>query len=341
MAMREHFHHILTAVAASRLTRGGLALALVFLVGSTGFVLIEGWGYFDAVYMTVVTMTTVGYEEVRPLSQLGRFFNLFLMLAGVGLMLYILTVTVQTVVEDEILRVFVRRRRMKARIDATRDHFILCGYGRVGREAASAFSGENVDVVVVDSAEPAVEIAGEDGLLAICRDATQNDSLHQAGIARARGLVAATGSDSNNVLITLTAKAINPNVTIVARADAVETRDKLRLAGADRVVTPYSIGGRRMALSAVRPLTADFLDDMLDSSRIGPRLAEIAVASESRYAGMDLAGFVALHHLQVLAVRKQDGQVLFTPAAEVVLEAGDRVVVAGDDDQLQHVKKDV
>ena len=127
MAIRHHLHDLLVAIAASRLTRGGLALVVVFLVGSIGFVLIEGWSYFDAVYMTVLTMTTVGYEELRPLSPLGRFFNLFVMLAGVGLMLYILTVTVQTVVEDEVLRVFMRRRRMKKKINAVEAHFILCG----------------------------------------------------------------------------------------------------------------------------------------------------------------------------------------------------------------------
>lgn len=303
--------------------------------------LIEGWSLFDGVYMTVVTMTTVGYEEVRPLSQLGRAFNLFVMVAGVGLMLYILTVTVQTVVEDEILRVFVRRRRMRKKIDAIREHFILCGYGRVGREAAMAFHSEDVDAVVVDPSEAAVTTADDDGLLAICKDATLNETLHEAGIARARGLIAATGSDSANVLITLTANAIKPDLTIVARADAVETREKLKLAGADRVVTPYSIGGRRMALSAVKPLTSDFLDDILDPSRIGPRLAEIVVVNESRYAGMNLTEFVGALQVQVLAVRKQDGQLLFSPAAEVVLETGDRVVVAGDDNQIQHLKSDV
>ena len=340
LAIKRHLHEILIAIAARRVTRGGLALAIVFLAGSTGYVLIEGWSYFDAVYMTVVTMTTVGYEEVRPLSPLGRFFNLFVMLAGVGLMLYILTVTVQSVVEDEIFRVFMRRRRMRAKIEAIADHYILCGYGRVGREAAAAFRGEGVDVVAVDIAEARTQAAEEAGLLAVCRDATQNESLLQAGIERARGLIAATGSDSSNVLITLTAKANNPSVTIVARADAVETREKLKLAGADHVVTPYSIGGRRLALSAVRPLTADFLDDILDPSRIGPRLAEFAVVAESRYAGMDLNAFTATHGLQVLAVRKQDGQVLFSPATNVVLEPGDKIVVAGDDTQLQSLKGD-
>lgn len=131
------------------------------------------------------------------------------------------------------------------------------------------------------------------------------------------------------------------SLIIVARADAVETREKLRLAGADRVVTPYSIGGRRMALSAVRPLTADFLYDILDPSRIGPRLAEIAVVTESRYAGMQVADFAAAHALQVLAVSKKNGQILFSPAAEVVLESGDRVEVAGDDEQQQHLISDV
>ncbi len=338
MAIRQNLHNLLAAIAKSRLTRGGLALAIVFLVGSTGFVLIEGWNYFDAVYMTVVTMTTVGYEEVRPLSPLGRFFNLFVMLAGVGLMFYILTVTVQTVVEDEILRVFVRRRRMRKKIDAIKEHFILCGYGRVGREAAKAFHGEGVDVVAVDVAEAAVELAVEDGLLAICRDATQNESLLQAGIARARGLIAATGSDSSNVLITLTAKAINPDLTLVARADAIETREKVRLAGADQVVTPYSIGGRRMALSAVRPLTADFFDNIVDPSRNGPRIIEILVGEGSDFAGTTLAEFAAARQVQVLAVSKHDGHLLLTPAAESVIEPGDRLVLAGRDEQLQRLE---
>ena len=338
MAIRHHLHDVLAAIAASRLTRGGLALAIVFLVGSAGYVLIEGWSYFDAVYMTVLTMTTVGYEEVRPLSELGRVFNLFIMLAGVGLMLYILTVTVQTVVEDEIFRVFVRRRRMRKKIDTIKEHFILCGYGRVGREAAQAFGGESVDVVVVDIAEAAVETAVADELLALCRDATQNESLIQAGIARARGLIAATGSDSSNVLITLTAKTINPNLTLVARADAIETREKLRLAGADRVVTPYSIGGRRMALSAVRPLTADYFDNIVDPSCTGPRIIEIAVIEGSNLAGSTLAEFAAAHQVQVLAVSKPDGYLLLTPAAGTVVEPGDSLVLAGHDEHLQQLE---
>ena len=338
--MREHLHDILAAVAASRIARGGLALAFVFLVGSTGYVLIEGWGYFDAIYMTVVTMTTVGYEEVRPLSHFGRVFNLFVMLAGVGLMLYILTVTVQTVVEDEILRVFVRRRRMRRRIDAIEGHFILCGYGRVGREAANTFRADDLDVVVVDQSEAAATAADTDGLLAVRNDATENESLKQAGIDRARGLIAATGSDSENVLITLTAKAINPDITIVARADNIENSDKLKLAGAKRVVMPYSIGGKRLAFSAIKPLTAEYFDDVVDKPHVGPRITEIAVTAGSSLAGVSVTAFAAEHHIQVLAVSKRDGILLPTPSVETVIEAGDRVVLVGSDEKLSSLESE-
>ena len=340
MAIKHHLHDLLVTIAASRLTRGGLALAIIFLVGSAGYVVIEGWSLFDAVYMTVLTMTTVGYEEVRPLSPVGRVFNLFIMLGGVGLMLYILTVTVQTVVEDEVFRVFMRRRRMKKKIDAVEAHFILCGFGRVGREAAAAIRGEDVDVVVVDSTEAAIAAAEEDGLLAICRNATHNATLLEAGIERARGLIAATGSDSDNVLITLTAHAINPNLTIVARADSVETGEKLRLAGADRVVTPYSIGGRRMALSAVKPLAADYFDCVVDRSRVSPRIAEIAVAPGSMLVGTTIAALDTGHQVRVLAVSKQDGRLLLTLDEETIMEPGDRVVLVGHDEQLRHLERE-
>ena len=341
MATRQYLHEIIATVAANRVTRGGLALAIVFLVGSTGFALIEGWSYFDAVYMTVLTMTTVGYEEVRPLSQAGRFFNLFVMLAGAGLMLYILTVTVQTVVEDEIFRVFVRRRRMRRRIDAIKGHYILCGYGRVGREAANTFLNENLNVVIVDESETAAARADRDGLLTICNDATRNETLQQAGVQRARGLVAATGSDSENVLITLTAKAINPDLIVVARADSLENEDKLRLAGARRVVTPYRIGGRRLAFSAVKPLTSEYFDNVVDTPHVSPRITEIAVSANSSLAGASVTEFAAAHEIQVLAVSKQGGLLLPTPSDETIIEPGDRVVLVGDNEPLSLLESEV
>lgn len=320
---------LLTAGGSSRATRGGIALLLVLAFGTTGYVVIEGWSVFDAAYMTVITMTTVGYEEVRPLSQAGRAFNFLVMLGGVGLMLYILTVTVQAVVEDEVLKGLFRRRRMRSKIEALEHHYILCGYGRVGREVAAIFRGEEAPFVVVDTSEAAVAAAEDEGIPAICGNATHNETLRMAGVERAHGLIAASGSDSDNVVITLTANAINPELNIVARADDAETREKLTMAGADRVVTPYRIGGRRMALSAIRPMAVDFFDDIVDPSRTGPRISEIEVLQDSPLAGMTVAGFAEANDARVLALCRSDGTILFTPEDGVVMEPGDGLIALG------------
>ena len=327
--IRRFLVKLLAAGGSSRATRGGIALLAVLACGTTGYVVIEGWTVLDAVYMTVITMTTVGYAEVKPLSPAGRVFNLFVMLGGVGLMLYILTVTVQAVVEDEVLKGLFRRGRMRARIDALEQHYILCGYGRVGREVAAVFRGEEASFVVVDTSEAAVEAAEDLGIPAIRGNATQNEVLRQAGIDRARGLIAASGSDSDNVVITLTASAINPDLNIVARADDPETREKLTMAGAGRVVTPYRIGGRRMALSAIRPMSVDFFEDIVDPSRDGSRISEVEVRQGSPIDGMTVAQFTAANEARVLALCKSDGTILFTPESWAVMEPGDGVIVLG------------
>ena len=325
--IRRFLGNLLAAGGSSKATRGGIALLAILAFGTTGYVVIEGWSVLDAVYMTVITMTTVGYAEVRPLSPSGRVFNLFVMLGGVGLMLYILTVTVQAVVEDEVLKGIFRRRRMKSKIEALEAHYILCGYGRVGREVAAVFRGEEAPFVVVDTSEAAVETAEDVGIPAICGNATQNEILRQAGVDRAHGLIAASGSDSDNVVITLTAHAINPELNIVARADDAETREKLTMAGADRVVSPYRIGGRRMALSAIRPMAVDFFDDIVDPSRTGPRISEIEVLQGSPLAGMTVARFNASNDARVLALCRSDGTILYTPEPGTAMEPGDGAIV--------------
>jgi voltage-gated potassium channel len=275
LVIRRFLANLLAAGGSSRVTRGGIALLAMLVVGSTGYVVIEGWSVFDAAYMTVVTMTTVGYGEVRPLSQAGRAFNLFVMIGGVGLMLYILTMTVQAVVEDEVLKGLFRRRRMRAMLEALEQHYILCGYGRVGREVAAVFR------------------------------------------------------DSDNVVITLTASAINPELNIVARADDAETTEKLTMAGAGRVVTPYRIGGRRMALSAIRPMAVDFFDDIVDPARAGPSISEIEIVAGSPLAGMTVGGFAAANDARVLALCRRDGTIMFTPDGATVMEPGDGAIILG------------
>ncbi len=327
LSIRRFLRSLLAAGGYSRLTRGGIALLAVLTAGTTGYMVVEGWGFLDAVYMTVITMTTVGYSEVRPLSEAGRIFNLFVMVGGVGLMLYILSVTVQAVVEDEVLKGLFRRRRMRTKIEALEHHYILCGYGRVGREVAAVFRGEGAPFVVVDASEAAVAAAEDDGIPTIRGNATHNETLRQAGVERARGLIAASGSDSDNVVITLTASAINPGLNIVARADDAETSEKLTMAGAGRVVTPYRIGGRRMAFSAIRPMAVDFFEDIVNPSRAGPRISEVEVLEGSPLAGMTVAKFTEANDMRVLALCKSEGTILFTPESGTVMEPGDGAIV--------------
>ena len=234
----------------SRLARGVFALAVVVTVGITGYMVIEGWSLLDAAYMTIVTFTTVGYEEVHPLSSTGRIFTIFLMVAGVGVMLYVLTTVVNLAVAHEVGILF-RRRKLKTRIAKLKGHFIVCGFGRVGRVVASTLQGESVPVIVVDNEAEAYAEAEDLGLLFLQGDATRDADLISAQIDKAVGLVAATGDDSENVYITLTARGLNPGLHVVARASRPEAEEKLRRAGADQVVSPYAIGGRQMALTAM------------------------------------------------------------------------------------------
>ena len=234
----------------SRLARGVFALAVVVTVGIAGYMVIEGLSLLDAAYMTIVTFTTVGYEEVHPLSSIGRIFTIFLIVAGVGVMLYVLTTVVNLAVAHELGSLF-RRRRMRAQMAKLNDHFIVCGFGRVGREVASTLGEESVAVIVVGKDTEVLVEVEKGGMLALQGDATRDADLISAQIDKAAGLVAATGDDSENVYIALTARGLNPGLHVVARASRPEAEEKLRRAGANGVVSPYSIGGREMALTAM------------------------------------------------------------------------------------------
>ena len=238
-----------------RIGIGLIPLVILLIIGVAGYIVIERWSFMDALYMTVLTFTTVGFQEVHEPSPAGRAFTIFLMITGVSAMLYFLSAIMQAVVEGEALRSFVRRRRMRTRLAGERNHYILCGFGRVGREVARAFHSEDAHFIVVDPDPRAIAEASQLGYAYVQGDATQDSVLQSASVSRARGLVASTGSDSHNVFIALSARELNSNLFIVARASNVENEDKLRKAGADQVVSPHAIGGRHMAVSAMRPTT--------------------------------------------------------------------------------------
>ena len=226
-------------------------LALLVGVGIAGYMVIEGWSLLDAAYMTIVTFTTVGYEEVHPLSTSGRIFTIFLMIVGVGVMLYILSSVVNAAVAHEIVGLLVRRRRFRRRMANLKGHYIICGYGRVGAAVASTLQENSTPLLVIDRDVDVLSEAEEQGLLCLQGDATRDSDLQSARVSDATGLIAATGQDSENIYISLTARGLNPELHIVARASYPEAEAKLRRAGADRIISPYAIGGRQMAMSAM------------------------------------------------------------------------------------------
>ena len=322
----------------ARYTYAALALVSLVVTGVFGYMGIEKWSFLDALYMTMITFTTVGYNEVRPLSTEGRVFTTVLMIGGVGTMLYVLTAVVQTVVEEEFIRGFVRRRRMHAKLSKLRDHYIVCGYGRVGSAVVEALLNEPVPTVVIENDPVAAALVSEMKIPVVEGSATDDGALEMAGVGRARGLVAALGSDSDNVFVTLSARGLNPDLLIVARSSGPEANPNLLRAGADRVLSPYDIGGLRLAMLATRPLAVDFLDSVLRNSGEGSqRLTEVLVAQESPLISATIRESCAPHGIQVLAIRR-GGEVIVNPSIDQPCLPGDSVVLVGDSRSLESLE---
>ena len=310
---------------------------LVFLLfaGTVGYMVLEGWTAIDALYMTVITFTTVGYEEVQPLSTAGRIFNIFLIVGGVGAMLYFLMALMSHIVEEEVFHAFVRRRRMRSTLANMRRHYILCGFGRVGREVGRAFAAEGVEFIVIDANDNCIVEAQELGYAYIQGNATEDDVLREAGIEHAQGLVAATGDDSDNVYITLSARGLNETLQVVARTGDIANADKLKRAGADRVISPLQIGGRRIALSAVRPLAVHIADSIFTGDRDeNLQFAEISITDSSALADSTIERITQHPDVEALGLRRADGEMIAAPHRNVVLQSGDSLFVIGVEEAI-------
>lgn len=317
-----------------RLRRGLVILASIVAAGTVGYTLIEGWSLTDAIYMTMITISTVGYGEVHPLSTIGRIFSIFLIVGGVSGALFVLSALVEYAMEGRF-GITRRRRQMKAKIAKLKDHFILCGYGRVGEDIARTFSEEGVPFVVIDSRPDNIALAEEESYLYLPGDATSDKVLLEAGIERARGLIAAVGSDVDNTYITLSARELHPDLLIVARASSKETETKLKRAGADRVVSPSSIGARRMANIALRPAVVDFIDTVAYKRRAEKlQMENIEADATSPLVGQTLEAARQHSKAIILAIARQNGKILVTPANNEVIEAGDRLIILGTREQL-------
>ncbi|MFZ0549080.1 MAG: potassium channel protein [Candidatus Promineifilaceae bacterium] len=312
-----------------------LALAAVLLIGTLGYRLLEQWSYIDALYMTVITLSTVGFGETRALSPIGRIFTIFLIVLGVSTVAYALSS-----IGEYILNVRVgprvRERRIMRMINKFEDHFIICGFGRVGRSSYETLKEANRQIVIIEKADAHAEDPLNMGLTVVVGDATRDETLRNAGIEKAKGLVICGGSDSDNLFIVLSARALNPNLFIVARTVSPENESKMLRAGADRVVSPYTIGGRHMANLLSRPHVTDFLDVVTLDSGLELWLEELEIGKSSEIAGQTVIEADLRRRtgaILIALLRGKDSQALL-PDESTRLDFEDKLIVLGTKEQL-------
>ncbi len=321
------------------LIAGAIALLAVALAGTLWYRFIESWSWSDAVYMTVITLATVGYGETHPLGNRGRIFTISLILMGVVSIGYIVNRFTEAVIQG-YFQEGIRLRQRRRFVDTLTEHYILCGFGRTGRQIALEFKAEAIPFVTIDSEAEQVNEAIEMGYLAVQGDATLDEILLRVGIERALCLVAALPSDAENLYTVLSAKTLNPQIRAIARASTEEALTKLKRAGADAVVSPYITGGKRMAAAAVRPQVLDFMDGILTGSDRAFYLEEFLIDPQTCPAvGQTLreARLRSQSGALVLAIRRADGTLIAGPTGETQLLPDDLLICLGTAEQLRHL----
>ena len=319
-----------------RLLAGGLLF--VIALGTVGFHYIEGWPWFDGFYMVITTLTTIGYQEVHPLSHAGRVFNVVIILGGVSLLFLAIGSLTQALLEFE-LQSFFGRRRMEREIGRLTDHYILCGAGRVGRSAARELARRPAPFVIIESNEAKAQKFAAEKWLILIGDATQEQMLREAQIERARGLVAATTTDATNLYIVLTARSLNPRLRIIARASEEMAEKHLLSAGADSVVSPYVFAGQRIAHSFLRPHVVSFLDAATTHLGMDLEIGEVPISARSVFAGktVESSRIRQDRGVIILAIKRAAGM-HFNPSPEDRIEAGDFLIAMGEPQQLRELE---
>lgn len=320
--------------------------ALIFLIilfcGSVGYLLIEGseWTTLDALYQTMITLTTVGFQEVHPLSAVGRIFTMFLILSGMGFIFYFLFRVTEVVIEGTVKDLF-GRRKLEKKITQLEGHYIICGYGRIGRTVAQLLQQKPLEVVVIDKNAEYIPEFQQKGILYLLGEATDEDLLLRAGIEKAKGLVAVVSSDADNVYITLTARGLNPKLFILARAAEETSARKMIRAGADKVVSPYDIGARRMANTILRPTVIDFIELAMHTRNLELQMEEITIQEGATLQDVTLmeSAIRKDYNLIVVAIKKKSGEMIFNPSPQAKLHVGDTLVVLGDRGNLTRLEK--
>ena len=318
-----------------------IALSLLILVtGTAGYMIIEDWRFLDALYMTIITISTVGYREVNQVGDIGRLFTIFLVLIGVGFTFYVMAAVVQFMVEGR-MRIIMGRRRLDKHIDRLKNHYIVCGYGRIGRVLCSNLQRTPYELVVIEKNPDLIPAMDDDGVLYVTGDAGDEANLLKAGIKRARGLVAALATDTDNVFLVLSARQLAPELNIIARASQQGAKNKLHAAGANSVESPYEMGAASMAHRIIRPTVTNFLDLAFAHTRKDIQMEEIPVSKNSRLTNIPLkdSGIRQDFNLIIIAIKKPDGTMLFNPSFEAALMPDDTVIAVGEEENLQKLEK--
>lgn len=319
-----------------------IALSLaIFCIGTTGYMLIERWPLIDAMYMTLISITTVGFSEVHQMSPSGRIFTMGVVFLGVSFFLYVAGSLVQFMVEGRI-REIMGRRKLNSKIAKLKNHYIVCGYGRIGRVLCKHFMADpRLTLVVIEKDLERISEMESDGVLYVSGDAGEEDVLLKAGIKTAKGLVAALATDIDNVFLTLTARQLNPGIFIVARAGSKAAKSKLLAAGANRVDSPYEIGAVSMAQRVLRPSVTSFLDLVFAYDRNDIKMEEIPVDPASSLTGVMLkdSGIRQKFNLIIIAIKKPDGGMIFNPSYNTVINSGDTVIAMGKSENLLELEK--
>mgnify|MGYP005840120377 CR=1 FL=1 len=319
-----------------------MCLIFVFVLGTLGYMLIEGWSFTESLYMTIITVSSVGFKEVRNLNLKGQWFTIGLILFGMGTIVYGITNLTAFVVEGD-LKKLLRKTKMEKNLQKLKDHFILCGAGRIGKNIISEIIKMRYYLVVIDADEKNLwELESlSPNLFAILGDATSEKTLEKAGIQRAKGFLSALPTDSENLFVVLTARQLNPNLRIITKVNEEENTEKMIRAGADKAVSPSHIGGLRMASELIRPTVVDFIDKMIREKEGKLRVEEATITASSSILGKSLleAQIPKKTGCVVVALRRADGKFEFNPSADMILNRGDTIIVIGEIEKITKLKK--
>ncbi len=315
-------------------------LVAIIAIGTFGYSFIEGWSVFDALYMTIITLSTVGFKAVHNMSSEGKLFTIFLIISGTGMIAYTLSSLLQFTLEGQ-LRKILGRKKLESRINKLNNHYIICGFGRIGHLICREFQARPLPFVVVEKDPQLIDRINREGYMYVDGDATDDETLQAAGIDVAKGLITAVTSDTDNVYITLTARGLNPKLFILARSGEEGSEKKLMRAGASKVISPYTIGANRMAQAILRPSVVDFIEIATASENLELQIEEIVISAGSVLTGKSLvnSGIRQSMGIIIVGIKQVDGHMIFNPPPDKVIEPNSILITLGEQLAITQLEK--